>query len=146
MSTIKINNMEYTIHEKDDGNILLKPIKKIIINDLDSLTKYNFTKSEIISCKINNELYNKNKYKSILNNIYNIIDDGVQIIKNTLLHIKTIKKEDEGFYYLKNLGISVQGVDSNKCIYEIVNQCLTNKIKIEINITLYNKDVIEIII
>ncbi len=56
----------------------------------------------------------------------NQINDGTKIIKNTKLNIKTIKKEDEGFYYLDNIGISVQGIDSNKCLNEIISQCMEN--------------------
>ena len=58
----------------------------------------------------------KLKYKSVLENIYKIINDGTKIIKNSKLNIKTIKKLDEEFYYLEDLGISIQGVDSNKCL------------------------------
>ena len=54
------------------------------------------------------------------------------------VNIKTIKKEDNGFYYLQDLGISIQGVESNKCIYEIVSQCIKNKINITITIKLHN--------
>jgi hypothetical protein len=36
-----------------------------------------------------------------------IINDGSKIIKNTKINIKTIKKLDEGFYYIDELGISV---------------------------------------
>jgi hypothetical protein len=47
---------------------------------------------------------------------------------------------DSGYYYLDKLGISVQGVDANNCIYEIVNQCIKNNIKLKMNIKLENKD------
>jgi hypothetical protein len=47
-----------------------------------------------------------------------------------------LKKEDEGFYYLKNIGISIQGVDSNKCLSEIISQCIENKIKLSMKIKL----------
>ena len=68
----------------------------------------------------------------------------MKIIKNTKLNIKTIKKEDEGFYYLDNIGISIQGVDSNKCLLEIINQCLENQIKLSMNIKLINNIIINI--
>lgn len=68
--------------------------------------------------------------------IYNIINDGTHIIKNTELNIKTIKKTTDGYYYLNNIGISVQGVDSNKYISEIINQCIENNITITIIIKL----------
>ena len=58
--------------------------------------------------------------------------------------MKTIKKEDEGFYYLDKLGISVQGVDSNKCIFEIINQCIENEINILMKIKLIDDVTINI--
>jgi hypothetical protein len=65
---------------------------------------------------LDNDEIIKLKYKSVLENIYKIINDGTKIIKNSKLNIKTIKKLDEEFYYLEDLGISIQGVDSNKCL------------------------------
>ena len=78
----------------------------IQINNLDKLAQYDFCNSNIVSCKINNDILNKNKYKSILNDIYTIINSGTKIIKNTTLNIKTIKYNIRGFYYLDKLGIS----------------------------------------
>jgi hypothetical protein len=78
----------------------------------------------------------KIKYKSILVKIYYFIGDGVKIIKNSSLNIKTINKVDDGFYYLDSIGISVQGVTSNKCLLEIINQCLENKYSLNMNIKL----------
>jgi hypothetical protein len=144
--TIIIDNKEYSVHKKESGDILLKPIKKVIITKLNEMADYNFTFSKIISCKINDNICESNKYNYILKEIYNIIDSGTKIIKHSTLNIKTTKEEDDGFYYLDNIGISVQRVDANKCIYEIVNQSIKNKIKLEINIKLQNKDDIVIMI
>jgi hypothetical protein len=105
---------------------------------------FNFCNSQITYCKINNEEYKI--YKSILKEIYEIIDDGSKIIKNTCLNIKTIRYTDKGFYYLKDLGISVQGVDANKCIYEIINQCIENNINLKINIKLNDNKLINVFI
>ena len=71
-----------------------------------------------------------------MDSIYRIINDGTQIIKTSKLNIKTINKFDEGFYYLDDLGISVQGVDSNKCLLEIIEQSSENKINLVIKIKL----------
>ena len=101
-------------------------------------------KSTISECVIDNKEYNKLKYKSILEQIYKLINDGTKIIKNTKLNIKTIKKEDEGFYYLDNIGISVQGIDSNKCLFEIINQCIENEIEISMKIKLIDDTTINI--
>jgi hypothetical protein len=142
-SQMTIDNICYNIYLQDNGNLLLKPII-IKINELDKLKDYDFCNSNIIFCKINNVMIDKNRYKSILNDVYNIIDSGTKIIKNTILNIKTKEYNDKGFSYLENLGISVQGVDANKCIYEIINQCEKNNITIDIKIRLNDNKLINI--
>ena len=67
-----------------------------------------------------------------------IINDGSKIIKKSKLNIKTLKKKDEGYYYLYDLGISIQGVGSNKCLAEIINQVEENKIKLSMKIKMNN--------
>jgi hypothetical protein len=144
LEKIIIDTTNYHSINQENGNILLR--KNKIINNIDDLKTIDFTKSNIIECTINNIPFYKLKYKSILEQIYNNINDGTIIIKNTKLNIKTIKKEDEGFYYLDNIGINIQGVDSNKCIYEICNQCINNNITISLKIKLNNGTIINIII
>ena len=139
-----IDNTNYNIIYKENGDILLQKINNINITDIKDVKNYDFKKSIIQITKINNEDFNKLKYKLILEQIYKLIKDGVKIIKNTKLNIKTIKKEDEGFYYLDNIGISIQGVDSNKCLLEIINQCLENQIKLSMKIILVNNIIINI--
>jgi hypothetical protein len=125
-------------------DILLQLNRIINIQDIQDIQNYNFCKSIILYCKINNNNFTKLKYTSILGEIYNIINDGTTIIKNTKLNIKTIRKEDNGFKYLDNIGISVQGADSNKCLLEISNQCIKNKIKLSMNIKLVDENIINI--
>ena len=144
-TTITIDNIDYDIYQQENCELLLRP-QIIQINNLDRLALYDFRNSNIVSCKINNDILNKNKYKSILNDIYKIINNGTKIIKNTTLNIKTIEYDKKGFYYLEELGISVQGVDSNKCVYEIVNQCNKNNIKLDIKIKLSDNKLINVII
>ena len=131
-----LDNTYFKIINNNNGDILLKKITSINISNISDIKKYDFRKSNILSCLLNDNNIAKLKYKSILNNIYKIINDGVKIIKNSKLNIKTIIKNDEGFYYLEDIGISIQGVDSNKCLLEIINQCIDNKITIIIKIKL----------
>lgn len=126
----------YTKTNLDNGDILLTPIKNVAVTTLQDIPKYDFKHSTITKCIINNTPNKKLKYKSIMNTIYEIINDGTTIIKHTKLNIKTINKTDEGFYYLDNLGISVQGVDANKSVYEIVNQCHNNNVVLELVVKL----------
>ena len=142
LKKIIIDNIQYIMINKDNGDILLQ--KNINITKIENIKLYSFKKSIILECLINNKEFNKFKYKSILEQIYKLINDGSTIIKNTKLNIKTIKKEDEGFYYLDNIGISVQGCESNKCLLEIINQCSINKIHIYIKIKLFDEVIINI--
>lgn len=144
LQKIVIDNINYIMINKDNGDILLKKITHINISNIKDIKDHDFKKSIISECLINNKKFDKLKYKSILGQIYELINNGTKIIKNTKLNIKTIKKEDEGFYYLDNIGISVQGVDSNKCLFEIINQCVENKIKLTMKIMSINKIIINI--
>jgi hypothetical protein len=141
--SLDINNFSTTVLE--NGDILLTKIISVNISDIANLKDYNFTNSTILSCSINNanniKLNIKLKYRPILNYIYELINDGVKIIKQTKLNIKTIPKHDEGFSYLENLGISIQGVDTNKRLYEIVNQVFKNEISLKMQIKLYDKSI-----
>ena len=144
LQKIIINDGNYTIINKDNGDKLLKKITHINITNIEDIKNYDFLKSLIIECSIYDKEFNKLKYKVILEQIYKLINDGTKIIKNTKLNIKTIKKEDEGFYYLDNVGISIQGVNSNKCLLEIINQCIKNKIGLYMKIKLIDKNTINI--
>lgn len=144
LEKIIIDDTNYTITNKNNGDKLLKKITSVNINDVSDIKKYDFRKSNILSCFLNDEEITKLKYKSILENIYKIINGGTKIIKNSKLNIKTIKKLDEGFYYLEDLGISIQGVDSNKCLLEIINQCIENEISLIMKIKLNDETNINI--
>jgi hypothetical protein len=144
LEKVVLDNTNYTITHKNNGDKLLKKITSVNISDFNDIKKYDFRKSTILSCLLDDEEITKLKYKSILENIYKIINDGTKIIKNSKLNIKTIKKIDEGFYYLEDLGISIQGVDSNKCLLEIINQCIENEISLIMKIKLNDETNINI--
>lgn len=109
---------------------------------------HNFTNSIIQSAKIVylgiEHIQSRLKYKSIRDNIYILINDRDKIIKDTTINIKPINKTDRGFTYLSELDISIQGVDSNTCIYEIITQCEKNNIAIQMNIKLTNNNIVNI--
>lgn len=144
LEKVILNDSEYIIINENNGNKLLKKIKNIKIDKIEDIKKYNFIKSDILLCSLNNKVITKLKYKSILDNIYNIINDGTKIIRDSKLKIKTTNKNDEGFYYLEDLGISIQGVNSNKSLLEIINQCVKNEITLIMKIKLNNKTNIDI--
>ena len=123
-NTIKLTKMDINIDDYDekilnDNEILLIKKNKIIVKGFFEFNNirntYSFNNSTILSCSINKSNEYKLKYKSILNYIYlNIIKDGTKIIKNSILNISTIEKNTEDFYYIEDLGISIQVVDENK--------------------------------
>jgi len=144
LEKVVLDNTNYTIINKNNGDKILKKITSVNIIDVNNIKKYDFKKSNILSCLLNDNEIIKLKYKSILENIYKIINDGTKIIKNSKLNIKTVKKKEEGFYYLKDLGISIQGVDCEKCLLEIINQCIENEITIIMKIKLNDETNINI--
>lgn len=149
LEKIIINTMNYNIINKSNGDKILKRNYNIIIKNkgnIDEIRKYDLTKSVVLECIINNTKINKLKYKTILIDIYKIINDGVKIIKHANLNIKTKKKENEGFYYLNTIGISIQAVDSNRTLFEIINQCFENNIKLSIKIKCLDESIINIFI
>lgn len=135
---------KYNIVVQSDGDKLLVKKKNIVINSINLLKNYNFAHGKITSCSINGVEQNQLKFKKILGEVYNLINNGVAIIKKSTLNIKTIKKTDEGFSFIKNLGISVQGCDSNKCINEIFIQAKANNIKVYMEVELENKTMLTI--
>jgi len=135
----------YNIIYLEDNTILLKPHITININNIECIEKYNFSSSKILECKINNIKFDTSKYRTLLNHLYiNIIKKGSAIIRSSILNIETIEKNINGYNYIPELGISVQGVDSNRCIKEILNQCRMNHINIYMRIELHDMIIITI--
>lgn len=81
--------------------------------DIDNLGDVDLTKSRIIKIILNNIILEKNTYKSLLDEIYNIIGDGATIIKKSFLNIITLKKHDRGFKFFKNLHYSIVQIFKN---------------------------------
>lgn len=140
-----IDETKYTKEILTNGVIVLtKNLVKITkINDIKN---YYFKNSTVISCSINNIQLTKLNYMSILYYIYNIIGCGTVIITKSILNIKTIEKNIKGFNYIENLGISVQSVDSDKSLTEILWQCFYNHININITIKLEDNNLLNITI
>ena len=132
----KIDETKYIKNMEDNGDILLELIKTVNIKNNKEIKNYCYTNSSIIYCALDGKPEEKLKYKSILNNIYLNIGNGAEIIKKSKLNITTIKKQVDGFYFIEELGISIQCVDSNKCLDEIINICMTFKININLKIKL----------
>lgn len=141
---IIVNCDKYNISKDSNGNILLKPKKIKELTNKNEILQNDFTHSKIIKCIIDDKNVQLNKYFNIIQYIYNKINDGATIIKNSLLNVKTTNENDHGFRYLKKIGISVQGAASNKNVQEIIEQCKNNSILIDLMIQLKNSDIIRI--
>jgi hypothetical protein len=157
------NELRFVIDKKKEHDCVLYLDKKIqdwdkikhdvnkIINDrrkkyrddnelieLNKLKKYEFCKSKIEKCIINNKSTKLKNYKPIFEHIYEIINDVDKIMQHTTINIIREYKIDKGYTYLKKLKISVQGVDANTAIYEIFNLCCRFNINVQLNILLTN--------
>jgi len=143
LEKVEININDYIIENLENGNKLLK--KRITITVINDIKKYNFSNSIILSCTLNNIPVSILKYSNIMKNIYDLINDGTTIIKNTIMNIKTIEINISGFHYYKNLGISIQSADSNKTLLEIIKQCTSNNIFIDMEIKLNNNEVLKLL-
>ena len=146
---INIDISKFDIVDNDDNQIIVKPkpliIKIVKLEDFDK-NSINFRKSKILSCYINDKRPLNNKYFSILKNVYEIIGKGKIITKNTLFNFETIEKNDNGFKYLKNIGISIQAKDAVNTFEEILNQCVKTKIKLEIEIKFESGNIIKYLV
>ena len=136
--------ISYEIVNNDNGDITLKKITTIKITNESDLQSHDFTTSCITSCIINDCFIGRQPYKGVLDRVYKTIGDGVKIIKHTTLNMSTLERNDKGFQYNKDIGISVQGVSCNRCISEIVSQCIKNAISINMNIKLNNGVFVEL--
>ena len=123
-------------------NLLEKKEKELEIKNHD------FTSSIIQSAKIMflgiEHKPSKLKYKTVRDVVYRLIGDSSTIIQNAKINIVKENRTDKGFEYMEDLQISTQGVDSNTCLYEIVNQCKKNNISIQMQIKLKNNNIINI--
>jgi hypothetical protein len=108
------------------------------------IKQYNFRKSTILSCRVNNIILDNLRYMTICRYLYDIINNSNKIINNTTLKIITDKKNQNGWRYIEKYNISFQSVNANKTMLEIYTQCIKNNIKLSIQIRLSNSNIISI--
>jgi hypothetical protein len=145
LQKVNINLDKYNVTYQDDGNIALKKKEYINISNIKNLTNYNLNDSSILECVIDDIKLNILQYKTIIEYIYNKINDGSKIIKNTNIDITTSKKKDNNYYNLDKLGIGYRISDKDffyNCLNEIYNQCVMNKFKLFIQIKLTDNKII----
>jgi hypothetical protein len=142
LSAESISLAEYNVSFMENGSIQAKK-KESVVDILSNPNNISLRFSQVLECKINGTGINQGlKYNTILRKLYETIDDGAKIIRNTKLNIQTIKTQDKGFYYIEKLNISVQSVDADKACVEIIHQARQNDIAIKMKVRLADVSVI----
>lgn len=140
---IKIPHISnYIMEIVDDTLILTSKLNYITESDMN---KTCLIDSSVLSCKINDEEVDRLKYKSILIYIYKKMT-ATMIVQNTEMNIKLIETNENGYTWYKDLGMSIQGKDSNLTFKEILRMIKLNQMKLEIEIQLKNKEIIRFIV
>lgn len=133
---------EVIAQRQPNGDILLKRLTTVDPNDI---SKWDFKGSKIQSAVFNDdprsEIWPTPSFKKLYTVIHEQIGDGAQIIKHSVLNIKTLEDVEKGFSWYPSLGISVQGVDANKAIFEAITQCQKNDIGLELTIMVKNQTI-----
>jgi hypothetical protein len=136
---IKIPNISnYIMEIVDDTLILTSKLNYITESDMNRICLLD---SIILSCKLNNEEVNRLKYKSILISIYKKMTIN-SILQNTLMDMKLIETNEDGYIWYKDLRLSIQNKDSNFTFKEIMRMVKLNEMILEIEIQLKNKEII----
>ena len=97
---IVVDNQEYKVIKKINGDILLRKYNYVYIKSCDDFSSHDFVKSVILSCSINSSDEQKLKYRSILESIYMIINDGSKIIKKSKKKPKTKYYKNTNLFYV----------------------------------------------
>jgi hypothetical protein len=122
-----------------NGDILLKTITQIYPDDI---KEWKFAKSKIQKAIFNDDyraqLINPS-FKTLYEIAHEYVNDGAQIIKHSILNIKTTEYTEKGFKWYPDLGISVQGVSADKSLLETVTQCQKNDISLELNVIVQSR-------
>jgi hypothetical protein len=126
-----------------DNKLILYPKDKYLL--FEELIITETTNSKIIKCivitKNNQQISNKQKYRSILQDIWKNMSSQ-KIIQNTSFNIKLTKENTKGYTWNDELGFSFQSKDAKGTLKEIIHMCNLNNYSIEIKIELENKKII----
>ncbi len=125
---------EYYLERKSNYKII----------SLDNIGQYNFTNCKINDCIINDGSYQVKSLIKLLTIIYKLVNDKEQIIKYSKLNIQPIENKTKGYENIKKLGISYPKPDSNLAIYEIINQCESLNIKLNLKMELADKRLVKL--
>ena len=138
-------NSNYTIQLLENNQLQITT-KYIVIKNAFLLNSYDFTSSTLTSVNVNNTILEITSFTDLLKYIYEQINDGVKIISRSKLSMKTVNSDDPNFTYLENLGVGYQSDTTNNYVSEICNQATSNRMSINLNITLSNGTLINIVL
>ncbi len=115
----------------------------MLIEEIRDINNFDFNGSIIRKCKINNKDLYSLDYYSILKETYKIINNTMQIIKNSKLNLITdiINNTDNNFIESYNVNIE-KTTDLNKILFEILIQCYNNDTPIILEIQMKNKSIL----
>jgi len=119
-------------------------IKYIDLTDLEQLAWIDFKDSKIINTKFHFCEILFSSYRKLLEFTYNKINDGVKIIKNSRIPIKTLPTDDPEFIYMDILGIGYAANFESIQLREIFNQCKHNFLTLNITIELNDGSTVKI--
>ena len=124
-----------------DNVLKLERIEKYISKE--ELLRKDLRHSSIIKCSINREVIFETRWRPFLVKIYRLINDTNSIYQNTTLNAKKENLDKiKGFHWYKDLGLSIQGVETKKTLIEIIKMSEISSYIIEMSIKLKNKDII----
>lgn len=106
----------------------------ILIRNQDDINKipYKIINTKIVSCRINKKSVERLKYSSIL---VELLAQCRHVTRNTKYVNMTKEKQiDKGYKFYNELGLSIRYACAEKTLYEILNQCVVNNIRLKIKI------------
>jgi hypothetical protein len=141
---IRIPNIDKYRQEIVNNELILTPIKNYINEK--HLTNMNLANSKIINCIItdnNDEIVSYSiKWFRIILDIYKSLSAST-ILQNTTFNIKlTNECGNKGYRWCPDINMSVQAKDANDTLKEILKMVSINKYKIDIEIKLFNEEII----
>lgn len=127
------------VNQVNQANPIEVPKKLVEISNKDQLKSHNLTGAKVLSCVIEDNPIEKTTWPNSIRILYKQIADGARIIKDSILEIKTVRKVNEGFTFIKDLGISVRVKELRKTLVrEIFTQAKANNLSVSMEIQLAN--------
>lgn len=136
-NTIRIPNIQNYNLEIVNSVLILTP--KISYIDEKNLEEIDLSGSKIIKCTVNENniiISNKLKYMTILVDIYKKMPIQ-KILQNTNLNMSLQDQNGiNGYNWREELKLSIQGVDSNKAMRELIKMLKLNNYSLDMDIQL----------